>query len=281
MIEIIAPGPLSTVQDLGRPGHAALGVGRSGAADLPSHRLANRLVGNSEHAATIEATFGGLELRAGADLVVAVTGAASPVLVDGHDVGTNAPVTVSGGQRLLIGRPTAGLRSYLAIRGGIDVPAVLGSRCTDLLSGLGPAPLKGGDTVPIGAATAGPPLVDVAPLPGLPTEPVLRIRLGPRDDWFTADAMQTLCAAAYEVHPNSNRIGIRLSGPALERSHAGELASEPVVSGAVQVPPSGQPVLFLADHPVTGGYPVIAVVRRTDLHLAAQLRPGQRLRFSR
>lgn len=280
MIEILAHGPLSTVQDLGRFGYAALGVTRSGAADLRSHRLANRLVGNAEHAATIETTFGGLELRAGTELVVAVTGATAPVLLDGADVGTNAPLAVGGGVRLRIGTPTAGLRCYVAVRGGIDVPAVLGSRSTDLLSGLGPAPLRAGDTVPVGALVAGAPLVDVAPVPALPVEPVLRIRPGPREDWFTPEAVQAMCGAAYEVSPDSNRIGLRLSGPALERGDKRELPSEPVVAGAVQVPPDGQPVLFLADHPVTGGYPVIAVVRRADLDLAAQLRPGQRLRFA-
>lgn len=279
MIEILVPGPLATVQDLGRPGYAELGVGRSGAADLAAHRLANRLVGNAEHSATVEATFGGLRFRSRTDLLVAVTGATAPVFIAGVEHAGNAPLRVSAGVEVRLGTPDAGLRSYLAVRGGVACEPVLGSRSTDLLSGLGPAPLHAGDTLAVGGDAATDPHVDVAPVVAYRAEPVLRISPGPRRDWFSTDAWATLLGAAYTVSADSNRIGVRLTGPVLQRAISAELPSEPIVLGAVQVPASGQPLIFLADHPVTGGYPVIGVVRRAYVGLAAQLRPGQHVRF--
>jgi biotin-dependent carboxylase-like uncharacterized protein len=280
MIEVIAPGPLATVQDLGRPGYAEVGVGRSGAADLLSHRLGNRLVGNAEHAATVEVTFGGLRIRVRADLLIAVTGAPAPVFVQSVQYGGNAPLRVPAGVELRLGTPQAGLRSYLAVRGGIACEPVLGSRSTDLLSGLGPAPLRAGDTLAVGEDSDAAPIVDVAPVPGYQDEPVLRIRPGPRRDWFTPEAWAMLLDSPYTVTPDGNRIGVRLSGPPLGRAVQAELPSEPLVLGAIQVPANGQPLVFLADHPVTGGYPVIGVVCRADVGRAAQLRPGQRVRFA-
>jgi biotin-dependent carboxylase-like uncharacterized protein len=172
------------------------------------------------------------------------------------------------------------MRTYLSVRGGVDVPPVLGSRATDVLAGLGPDLPAPGELLPVGPPPEAFPAVDLAPVP----EPadgdlVLEILPGPRDDWFTPDALRVLCAEPYEVTTDSNRVGIRLRGPVLERACEGELASEGMVPGAIQVPPSGQPTLFLADHPLTGGYPVIAVVRSNDVDRAAQARPGQRIRF--
>lgn len=279
MIEILDPGPLSTVQDLGRPGWAHLGVGRSGAADPDSHRRANRLVGNSEPAATIETTYGGLRVRARTDLLVALTGAESTVTVAGRAQALDAPLRLEPGAELAVGSPRRGVRGYLAVRGGISVEPVLGSRSTDLLSGLGPPVLRAGDLLPVGADVASDPLVDVAPVPPLASEPVLRVLPGPRRDWFDPAAWPALLAATWTVGPDSNRIGVRLQGPALVPDVAGGLPSEPLVVGAVQVPLSARPLVFLADHPVTGGYPVLAVVRRDDIGAAAQLRPGQRVRF--
>jgi biotin-dependent carboxylase-like uncharacterized protein len=279
MIEIVAPGPLATVQDLGRPGYAALGVPRSGAADVRSFRLANRLVGNQEAAAGIETTWGGLRLRFHAATTIALTGAPTPATVDGFQIGMNGPVRIDAGSHLSLGLPTEGLRTYLAVRGGIAVPLVLGSRATDVLSGVGPAVLTAGHTLPIGKDIAHWPNVDIAPTPPLPVEATLRVVRGPRDDWFTSTALDTLVSRPYEVTTNSNRIGNRLTGAVLDRARRGELPSEGMVRGALQVPPNGQPVLFLVDHPVTGGYPVIAVVLDGDLPVAAQLRPGQHVRF--
>ena len=278
---VVHSGPSTTVQDLGRPGYAALGVSASGAADAASAGLANRLVGNRPDAACLETTLGGLVLEFREPARVAVTGAPGPLSVSGRAAAVNAPFTVRTGDRLTVGTPEVGLRSYVAVRGGIDVPATLGSRATDVLSGLGPGQLRDGDALPVGTATAGPPpSVDLAPVAALPdADLAVRVLPGPRADWFTDEALATLRTAAFVVTADANRIGVRLTGPELTRSRTGELPSEATVAGAIQVPPSGQPVVFLADHPVTGGYPVIAVVRAADLPLLAQARPGQRVTF--
>ncbi|MFB4311871.1 biotin-dependent carboxyltransferase family protein [Actinomadura sp. GTD37] len=280
MIQVVRPGPLATVQDLGRPGRAHLGVPRSGAADERAFRLANRLVGNPEGAAGVELTFGGAALRFRRGAWIAVTGAPAPVRIDGRAHGTNAPCFVPDSALVEVGTPSSGLRSYLAVRGGVVVDRVLGSRSTDLLSGLGPAPLSPGDRLPIGSAEGFDDIsVDVAPVPSIPATPVLRILPGPRDDWFTDDALATLTSTLYEVSSDSNRVGVRLDGPPLVRAREGELGSEGVATGSIQVPPSGLPIIFLADHPTTGGYPVIAVLASDAVAGAAQLRPGQKVRF--
>ncbi|MBR8744092.1 biotin-dependent carboxyltransferase family protein [Nocardiopsis sp. MG754419] len=279
-LEILATGPMTTVQDTGRFGHAALGVGRSGAADVRSHALANRLLANPSEAATLEATLGGLRVRAHGPVTVTVTGAEAPVKVDGRGAAVNEVLHLSDGAQLTLGTPTRGLRTYLAVRGGIDVPPVLGSRSTDVLAGLGPALPAPGDLLPVGPAPTALPVLDHAPRAPVGEEEVaLRVRLGPREDWFTDEARRALLTDAYEVTPRSDRVGARLAGPALERAREGELPSEGMVPGSLQVPPGGEPVLFLADHPVTGGYPVIAVVCSADLPLAGQARPGTRIRF--
>ncbi|OLT26858.1 allophanate hydrolase [Actinomadura sp. CNU-125] len=280
MIEVVRPGPLATVQDLGRPGLAHLGVPRSGAADERALRLANRLVGNPEGAAGVELTLGGAVLRFHRAAWIAVTGAPLALRIGGRGYGTNAPCHVPSGASVEFGMPGSGLRSYLAVRGGLAVGEVLGSRSTDLLSGLGPAPLQAGDRLPLGSVTRLDPItVDVAPGSSFPETPVLRVLPGPRDGWFAPDALRTLTSAVYEVSPDSNRVGVRLDGPALRRSRQGELGSEGMVTGSVQVPPSGLPIVFLADHPTTGGYPVVAVLASASVPDAAQLRPGQRVRF--
>lgn len=282
---VLAPGPLTTVQDLGRRRHSHLGVGRSGAADRGALRLANRLLANPEDAACLEVTLGGLKVRAAGDLLVALTGAPSPATVTSPDgrtrgVGHASVERLPDGATLRLGVPPRGLRTYLAVRGGIDVPEVLGSRATDLLSGLGPARPAAGSVLPVGPAPAAFPVADLAPVPE-PESGVLMLDVlpGPRHDWFTPGALAALCAEPYEVTPHSDRVGMRLRGPRLERARDGELPSEGMVPGALQVPPSGQPTLFLADHPVTGGYPVIAVVRDHHVDRAAQARPGQHVRF--
>jgi biotin-dependent carboxylase-like uncharacterized protein len=280
-IEVTGTGTLATVQDLGRPGLAALGVGRSGAADAASLRLANRLLGNAEGAAALEVTLGRLELRVHGGVYVALTGAPCPFTVDGRHASAGSVVWVPDGATLRLGTPPCGLRSYLAVRGGVDVPPVLGSRATDTLAGLGPAPLATGDRLRVGVPAAHLPHVDHAPLRHPETGEVhLRVVPGPRADWFTPAAHRALLEASYEVTADSNRVGMRLAGTALERARHDELPSEGMTLGALQVPPSGQPTLFLADHPVTGGYPVIAVVVGSDVDRAAQARPGQRLRFT-
>ncbi|HZN20645.1 MAG TPA: biotin-dependent carboxyltransferase family protein [Micromonosporaceae bacterium] len=296
MIEVRRAGPLITVQDLGRPGWAHLGVPRSGALDAPALRLGNRLVGNPEPAAGLEVTLTGCTLVLRAGRVVAVTGAPAQVTVDGRPVASGAAVRVPAGSVLRVGPAREGVRSYLAVAGGIAVPPVLGSRSTDTFSGLGPAPLRDGDLLPLGDPPAG----EVSPVeePGegsvrrlcsagfVGAEPACepgpaRVRLlpGPRADWFTEEAVGMLDGASYTVGVNSNRVAARLAGQGLTRAVAGELPSEGVVLGAVQVPPDGQPLVFLADHPTTGGYPVVAIVEPADLPLLAQARPGATVTF--
>ncbi|WP_229075483.1 biotin-dependent carboxyltransferase family protein [Actinoplanes sp. DH11] len=284
MITVLRAGPLTTVQDQGRPGYAHLGVPRSGALDAPALGRANRLVGNPDHAAGLETTLLGCRLRFETPAIVAVTGAVAAVKLDKVPVG-GPVIEVPAGGVLEIGRAVRGVRSYVAVAGGIAVEPVLGSRSTDTLAGLGPERLADGMTLPIGgaggssAAPGGLPVASGAPggLLGAP-EPadsvVLGVRLGPRDDWFEVAG---LFGHPYTVSPMSNRVGCRLAGTALTRTRAGELPSEGVVLGAVQVPADGQPIVFLADHPTTGGYPVIGVVG--DVTPLAQARPGTTVRF--
>jgi biotin-dependent carboxylase-like uncharacterized protein len=274
-LTVLGTGPLTTVQDGGRPGQAAMGIGRSGAADRASYRLANRLLGNAAGAAVLEVTFGGLGLQAQGDLTVVTTGARCP----GSWV-HNAPGLLRAGAALRLGSPPSGLRTYVAVRGGIAVPPVLGSRSTDVLSGLGPPVVSTGNVLPVGAPDLPMPGVDLAPVADpAGGEVTVRVLPGPRRDWFTGAAWATLAAEAFTVTSESNRIGLRLDGPALERACTDELPSEGMVRGALQVPPSGRPVLFLADHPVTGGYPVIGYVADDDVDRCAQLRPGQAIRL--
>lgn len=308
-LEVVSPGLQALVEDLGRSGHAAMGVPTSGAADARSLRAANRAVGNPVGTAAVEATGGGLRLRARGDVVVAAAGAPAPLTVHPADgeprrAPLARPVALHDGDELELGAPARGLRTYVAVRGGLDVPETLGSRSTDVLSGLGPAPLTAGTLLrcertigPVSSAGGGhhpahsAGVVEVGdvgardpaslPAPGDVVE--LRLVLGPRDDWFDDGSLALLARQEWEVTDRSNRVGLRLAGGRALRRVAGhadaELASEGVVTGALQVPADGQPVLFLADHPLTGGYPVVGAVRASDVGLAGQLPPGARIRF--
>ncbi|WP_446223690.1 5-oxoprolinase subunit C family protein [Nocardia sp. IBHARD005] len=280
LILIERVGPLATVQDLGRQGWFDSGVGQAGAADRGSLRLANRLVGNPEDFAAIEVLLGGLALRADGHLTVAVTGAPAPATVDGTPVGHASVLELDEGQVLRLGLASTGLRSYVAVRGGIDVAKVLGSRSRDTLSGIGPDPLLVGTQLPVGPPPRTLPTVEFAPVPLRPDILTVRACPGPRADWFT-DPDQ-LFRGSWIVSADTDRVGARLDradGPPLVRAVARELPSEGVALGSVQVPPSGQPVVFLADHPITGGYPVIAVVLDADIDRVAQARPGDKLLF--
>jgi len=278
VIRVLDPGVLTLVQDLGRPGWAHVGVGRSGAADAGSLRLGNRLVANDVGAAGLEVLLGGLRIRATVPSTVAVTGAPGPVWVDGTPVAHNAVLELAAGSELRVGTSPVGLRSYVAVRGGIDVPAVLGSRSTDQLAGIGPAPVKAGDLLPVGPAPDEWPVVDLAATRAWPSEVVLPVMAGPQADWFD-DGPTVLSTGDYTVTPATNRVALRLAGREIVRKEHGELPSAGLVVGAVQIPPDGQPVVFGVDHPVTGGYPVLAVVRGRALDLLGQVRPGERVRF--
>ena len=219
MIEVLAVGILSTVQDLGRPGHAHLGVPPSGALDGPALRLANRVLGNPEEAAGIEMTLAGAKLRFHGRATIAFAGAAPRSLALG------SPITVAAGDVVDVGPLSGGARTYLAVRGGIDVPAVLGSRSTDILTGLGTPPLAKGDLLPVGTAYGAWPGVDVAPVPAHRPTPTLEVVPGPRDDWFEPDVLERLTSETYVVTPDGNRVGLKLSGPALARRTDRELPS--------------------------------------------------------
>ncbi|WP_431278158.1 biotin-dependent carboxyltransferase family protein [Leifsonia poae] len=295
-LRILNPGPLAVIEDLGRPGLADIGVSPSGALDRGALRLGNRLLGNNEGCAGIEILLEGFEVRFDDPAWFAVTGAIGPLDLDGQPVDPHRALFAPAGSTLRIGTPTAGVRSYLTVRGGIDVPSVLGSRSSDLLSGLGPATLAAGDSLPVGEhPDAEIPLLDFLPVDP-PADGVVEVRahLGPRAEWFTAGALDAFFSVEWEFSAESNRVGARLDPvrqpahvvgrdphPAvlLERAITAELPSELMVAGSVQVSPDGRPTVLLADHPVTGGYPAIAVVASASLDLLAQLRPGQRLTF--
>ncbi|CAI3790600.1 5-oxoprolinase/urea amidolyase family protein [Pseudarthrobacter sp. MM222] len=290
-LRIVAPGLQSLVQDLGRHGHSGLGVSAAGALDRASLRRANRLVGNTPSAAAIETVAGGLTVQAVGDQVLAVTGAPSDLVIETQSdteagpfqrtVPMATPFALLDGETLTLGAPGSGFRSYLAVRGGVDAAPVLGSRSTDTMSGIGPAPLAAGELLAAGGeadsgVVGSPELQPEFPGTGVT---VLDVVPGPRADWFDQAALDSFAGQEWSVTPQSNRVGMRLDGTALRRSRAGELPSEGTVAGALQVPPEGLPVLFLADHPITGGYPVIAVVVDSQLDLAAQVPIGGKIRF--
>ncbi|PRZ18527.1 5-oxoprolinase subunit B/C family protein [Nesterenkonia sandarakina] len=316
-LTVLDPGLQTLIQDLGRSGLSDLGVSRAGVADEAAARQVNRLLGNGPQAAVLEALHGGLALRAESTMVLAVAGAQTPLDVTAPDgsrrsapLGT--PFALVAGETLTLGAPTRGMRSVIGLRGGIAATPVLGSVSADTMSGLGPAPLQAGDLLrPAGAAPGAvqpPPDSFGAETPGVGTSggeasstetpTALRFTYGPRADWFSAEEAARLADQPWEVSQSSNRIGIRLEVPKapaptttrtrtgtgaaeaprpLRRLKEGELPSEGVVRGSLQMPPAGTPVLFLNDHPVTGGYPVIGVVIDEDLPLAAQLAPADQI----
>lgn len=273
---------LALIQDHGRPGYRHLGVPPSGPADRASLTRGNRLLGNPDAAAGIETLLGGLVVRAQRPLLVAVTGGAANVTVDGVPASFGAPVSLRSGQRLEIGAATTGLRCYLCVRGGItesaDAPSVLGSMSSDPTSNLGPLPLREGDVLAVGTPTGEPHVGLSIPAVSTPADGLeIRATWGPRADWLTAAGRDDFRSSDWTVSSRTDRVGIRLDGtpPPLERSD--QLPSEGLVRGCVQVPPDGGPIMFLADHPTTGGYPVVAVVDDADTDLLAQAAPGTRV----
>ncbi|OFT66274.1 allophanate hydrolase [Corynebacterium sp. HMSC05D08] len=286
-MEVIDPGLVTLFQDQGRPGRGNLGVTPSGAADQAAAATANVAVGNPRGATVLE-NIGGIRLRALTDTVICVTGAQARVLLDEMPVHLARPVLVTAGSTVIVEPATYGMRSYIAIRGGIVADTELGSSSTDVLSGLGPAPVRIGDI--IGVLPRSSAMTDAQLTNPLrvtegsrgQTQGVLRCVMGPRDDWFTQDSLDAFLEHEWEVTPQSNRVGLRLRASddaTLSRARSGELPSEGMVAGSVQVPPSGEPVVFLRDHAVTGGYPVIATVLEEDIDIAAQLPPGATVRF--
>ncbi|MDT5171165.1 MAG: hypothetical protein QOD02_4506 [Mycobacterium sp.] len=283
-LEILHTGPLALIQDLGRVGLAHLGVTRSGAADRRSHTLANRLVANPDDRATIEVTLGGFTARVrGGDVDIAVTGADPNPSVGESSFGANSIQHVRDGEVISLGVPHSGLRSYLAVRGGIAATPVLGSRSYDVMSAIGPLPLQPGDVLPVGEHTEEYPELDQAPVAPISEHLVeLLVVPGPRDDWLTDP--DALVHTIWMASDRSDRVGMRLEGrPLVHRSPGRQLPSEGATRGSIQVPPNGLPVILGPDHPVTGGYPVVGVIADPDIDKVAQVRPGQhvRLRWSR
>ncbi|MGO3072373.1 MAG: carboxyltransferase domain-containing protein [Brevibacterium linens] len=288
-LEVLRPGLQLLIQDLGRPGFASMGVSAAGAADRTALTAANRLVGNAETAAGLESFGGAVLLRCTGDGVAAVTGATGTITVTAADGTVLTPrlgeaFALSDGDELELGPTERGVRRYLAVRGGIAVETALDSSSADTLAGLGPAAVDKGTTVGVHDPRTAPHLVDPNPtqpreLPQAGETVTLSVTLGPREDWFTEAGIETLLSQEWTVTHESDRVGLRLNGEVpLERARTGELPSEGAVTGALQVPPNGQPVLFGPDHPLTGGYPIIASV--DDVDLAAQLPPGVKLRFT-
>lgn len=281
---VLDAGVFTTIQDRGRYGFAHLAVSPSGAADRSALDLANRLVGNRSGAPGLEIVLGGLMLEFDTAGVVAAAGAETTIQVEGsRGIRTRAPVgravVVAAGERLRVTTAHTGFRCYLACRGGLAPVRVLGSASTDTLSGLGPPPLAVGDQLSFGEAVERLPAPDQVPTVPVDPEPTLDLVAGPRLGWITNAARRALGSEPFVVSDQSDRIGVRLRGRTLERARTDELDSEALVVGAVQVPPSGEPIIFGPDHPATGGYPVVAVVAERHLGRVAQLRPGQPVRF--
>jgi antagonist of KipI len=285
-LQVIRPGALTTVQDLGRWGAQAEGVPVAGPMDPMSHRIANALVGNGASAASLEVTLIGPEIEFHDDRTVAVAGAAFDLTVDGSPV-PGARFAVRSGSRLRFGRRIRGSRAYLAVSGGIDVPLVLGSRATHLVSrmgGLGGRALAAGDRVPLGVEPTGRGrhLSRALDVPFEIPEGETRVRVlpGPQLDRFVDEALDVLQSAKYEIEHDSDRMGFRLQGPTLSHRYGADIISDATPVGALQVPESGQPLLLMADRQTTGGYPKIATVITADLGMAGQLGPGDSILFA-
>jgi biotin-dependent carboxylase-like uncharacterized protein len=280
-LTVVQPGPQTLIQDRGRPGLAHLGVGAAGAMDRKAHALGNRLVGNPLHSAGLEILLGGAAFTTDSAVWIATTGAWGSVTAGTRIVPPHTAVLLEERETLTFGPAEHGIRYYLSVRGGIDVSPVLDSRSRDTLAQLGPAPLATGDVLPIGTEPDAPvPAVDTVPVDAPPNGTVtLEVRPGPRHDWFAPDVWTAFVEGNWQVSQRADRSGIRLEGPTLTRAVSGELPSEGMVPGAIQVSPDGAPTILAVDHPVTGGYPVIAVVTDESLDALAQLRPGQPIRF--
>jgi biotin-dependent carboxylase-like uncharacterized protein len=284
VIRVLEPGPQTTVQDAGRTGQLRYGIPPSGPVDRASFVLANRLVGNADHAAALEFTLVGPRLRAEAACAVAVTGADAPVTLNDAPAPAWTTLVLAPGDVLRVGVARAGVRGYVALAGGVDVPPVLGSRATYLrgrLGGLRGRALARDDVLPLGpAAPARPRAVPSASRPRWGGEAVVRVVLGPQADRFTAEGLAAFLGGAYEVLPQSDRMGARLNGPRVAHARGHDIISDGVALGAVQVPGDGQPIVLLVDRQSTGGYTKIATVCSFDIARVGQAKPGQRLRFT-
>ncbi|WP_145050160.1 biotin-dependent carboxyltransferase family protein [Paenibacillus xylanexedens] len=305
-IEVIRSGLLSTVQDEGRFGQRQYGIHPGGAMDTFAARVSNMVVGNTRNAAVIEMTMTGSELRFEEDQLISLCGADLTAMVDDMDIPMWRPIVIPAGAVLRFGRCRSGLRTYMAVAGGIDVPVIMGSRSTDLKTGIGGIngrALRDGDKLSIGKpSTEASMILDFwgtkrksgvhrvkttawyfssNEWPGYHTEPVLRIVPGIEDRGFTEESLRKFYEEPYLVSPQSDRMGYRMQGAVLEQKQVQNRLSEAVTYGTVQIPADGQPIILMADHQTIGGYPVLGQVAKVDLPILAQARPGTRVTFKR
>ncbi len=273
--EILKAPPQLLLEDLGRPGLSCMGVSPSGACDLASFRLANRLVGNPPHLAGLEILYGPCEIQFHRSAIIAVTGATQELAISGRPRSSNCPNLVGPGEKVSLAIPEFGLRSYLAVKGGIYGDVYLGSSSSDTLSGIGPAPLLEGDRVAIKTTDLGAELsFEVATTNRLSNHFELSGWLGPRSRNFAQRSISNLTHAVLRATKDASRIGVRLAGAELIANPQRRVEPEGILRGFLQVPPSGEIVVFLADHPTTGGYPIIGALDEHSIDLASQIRPG-------
>ena len=283
-VKIVLPGAVMTVQDGGRYGYQETGIQVSGAMDQASFKKANYLVGNDETEAVLEVTLFGGMLEFTEDTIVAVTGADMGPMVDEEPVEMNCPLLIQKGQTLTLGTARQGCRTYLAFAGGIDVPLVMGSRSTNLkcaFGGYGGRALKAGDVLELGKPKLSFDRVKKRRTKGIETEKIIEVRAvpGPQQEYFTEAGEKAFYSGTYTITDQSDRMGYRLKGPLVESKNGTDIISDAIPLGAVQIPPSGQPIVLLADRQTTGGYAKIAVVCSFDIPKLVQGRPGDKVRF--
>ncbi len=283
-IEIINPGPLTTVQDLGRYGYLSSGIGSAGVMDAKAYRVANVLTGNKNGEAVLEITLCGGQIRFLQDTLAAITGADMEPEIDGKRVTNYETFEIKKGQILRMGMAVKGCRAYLSVRGGIDVEEVMNSRSTDLKAGIGGykgRKLMAGDILKIGRCGSEKISRRKEKSVDYGSEVTVRVIGGPQEDYFSEKGIRSFYSESYNVTPDSDRMGIRLKGAVIESDHGTDIISDGIVFGSVQVPASGQPIILMADHQTTGGYAKIATVVSGDLSLLAQVKPGDRVRFKK
>lgn len=284
-IKVITPGMLSTIQDGGRKGFAAMGFNASGVMDVRSYHIANALVGNFTDEAVIEMTYLGGSFKFLESNYIAITGADMSPKLDGVPVEMYTTVFVKQDETLTFSAAKSGMRAYIAVRGGIDVPVIMGSRSTNLkckLGGLDGRPLKAGDIVPCRDIydEFHKHLIHSAPKEDFGSDEItVRVLLGPQDDYFTDHGIKTFLNSTYTVTNESDRMGCKLSGEKIEYKNTVDIISDGIVFGSIQIPRTGNPIIMLADRQTTGGYAKIATVISVDLPLLAQARPGTKVRF--
>lgn len=280
-LTILSPGPLTTVQDEGRFGYMNTGFSPGGAMDRGAMRLANLLVGNKMNEGVLEMTMAGITAAFSCDTVIAVTGADMSPLLNGKNVAMNESILVKKGDELKLGFANGGLRTYLAVAGGFDLPLVMGSLSTNLkccLGGFQGRKLAAGDEIPLKKSISSFQKRSFSP-PKQSSTLHIHAMLGPQEDYFTDGGIHSFFTEEYTVSPQSDRMGIRLEGVAVESKNGVDIISDGIAFGSVQIPAAGTPIIMMADRQTTGGYAKIATVISSDLDLLAQAKPGDKIRF--